>query len=140
MSFSAPTRERVGPVLPLAGMVDILFLLLVFFMTVSAFREQDTQIEVALPGQESSAAVASPSQIVITITADNEIYMGERSYTLDDLRATLGELARQFPDESVLIRGDESSSHGLNVRVLDLARAAGLRHASFATTKRASDL
>ncbi|MBI1336615.1 MAG: hypothetical protein GC164_06605 [Phycisphaera sp.] len=140
MSFSSPTRSRVGPVLPLASMVDILFITLVFFLAISQFRQQDRQIDVNLPGQQTSSKPASPTQIVITITPDSVIHMGTRSYTLNDLRQTLGELARRFPDESVLIRGDRESPLGLTVQVLDAARAAGLRNAYIATTRSADEL
>ena len=140
MSFTAPTRDRVGPLLPLASMVDVLFLLLIFFMTASVFREQEKQIDVSLPGQETPSEGGSKTQIVITITADGVIHMGENTFDLGQLRATLTRLAQQFPNESVVIRGDRDSSLGLTVQVLDTARAAGLRNVFIATTKAASEL
>jgi len=64
---------------------------------------------VSLPATESGRATDSPTQIVITITADDAIYMGDRRYEPDRLRRTLGQLAAQFPDETVVIRGDQGS-------------------------------
>lgn len=137
MSFTASTRDRNPPILPLAGLVDIMFLLLIFFMTTSIFREQERLIEVLLPSTESQisgAAYASP--IVITVTADDGIYMGGHRYDLDELRRTLAEL----PNEPVEIRGDSNSRLGLSVQIMDAAYAAGLKNVFLATTKRASEI
>lgn len=140
MSFSDSSRIRVTPALPLTSMVDILFLLLIFFLTASVFRDQDRQIDVALPATHSSTTGGSRTQIVITITADGQTYMGDRAYEPQALRQVLGELAKQYPDESVVIRADQNSLTGAAVRVMDIVYASGLRQVYLATTKQAQDL
>ena len=128
MSFTASQRQRSGPVLPLAGMVDVLFLLLIFFMITSIFREFDKQIEVSLPATETGTTVESPMKVVITITKNDEIFIGDRQYDLDNLRQMLAKLAAAFPDESVVIRGDRGSRLGTAVNVMDIAYAANLNN------------
>ena len=140
MSFSDSSRNRVSPVFPLASMVDILFLLLIFFLTASVFRDQDRQIDVSLPPAESSTATASQTQIVITVTAEGRTFMGDKAYEPQALRQVLQQLASQFPDEAVVIRADQNSQTGSAIRVLDLVYASGLRNVYIATTKNASDL
>ena len=137
MSFVAESRLRTRPVLPLAGMVDVLFLLLIFFMTASVFREQELQIPVELPATET-AQVAAPdpaTRIVVTVTADGRIFLGEREVSADELKVMFRELADQFPHESVIVRGDRDSRFGLAVHVMDLAQQAGIRDVSVATIK-----
>lgn len=140
MSFSAPSRDRNPPVLPLASMVDIMFLLLIFFLTTAAFREQERQMDVDLPAAENSSGASSRTQVVITVTEDGTIYMGDRTYTLAALKQTLGKLAKQFPDEAVIIRGDSGSRFGQAIAVADIVYASGLRHVSFATIRKRSEL
>lgn len=140
MSFASESRPRTQPVLPLSAMVDMLFLLLVFFMTVSAFREQDKQIDVSLPDTQTATAPQSKTPIIVTITEKGEIYIGDRPYQLDQLQATMGKLAQQFPNEMVVVRGDKGSAFGLAVQVMDVARASGLRNISIATSKLQSQL
>ena len=135
MSFTAPTRERSGPMLSLAGMVDIMFLLLVFFMTTSVFREKDQLIDVALPAAEAGTSAASATRIVITITADDEIYIGEKRYTVAALRRTLRQLAAQFPEESVVIRGDRGSRLQTAVSVMDIVYGAHLTNVALGTNQ-----
>lgn len=140
MSFSDSSRNRVSPVFPLASMVDILFLLLIFFLTASVFRDQDRQIDVSLPPADSSTATSSQTQIVITVTAEGRTFMGDKAYEPQALRQVLQQLASQFPDEAVVIRADQNSQTGSAIRVLDLVYASGLRNVYIATTKNASDL
>lgn len=128
MSFTAPIRVRTAPTLPLAAMVDILFLLLVFFLTAAAFREQDRVIEVVLPGTETDLRVEPATPIVITVDAEGRTFIGDRSYTLDELTNKLAVRASQYPDEWIDIRGDAKATHGRIVRVLDMITATGLHN------------
>ena len=139
MSFTTSTRARGGPALPLAGMVDVLFLLLIFFMTTSVFREQDQQIAVTLPATDAGAAATVATQIVITITADDRMYIGEKHYPPRQLRRTLKQLAVQFPNESVVIRGDRGSRLDTAVGVMDIAHAANLTDVSIGTRQPATE-
>ncbi len=135
MSFTTSTRPRGGPALPFAGMVDVLFLLLIFFMTTSVFREQDQQIAVSLPATDAGSATTMATQIVITITEDDQIYIGEKHYTPQQLHRTLKQLAVQFPNESVVIRGDRDSRLDTAVGVMDIAYAAKLTSVSIGTRR-----
>lgn len=137
MSFAAPMRERSRPVLPLAAMVDILFLLLIFFMTVSVFREQDVYVEVAPPAIESGQPGTGGSAIIITVTGDGDIYIGDRRFTLPELRAALNDLSQQFANEPVYIRGDESATHGRVMQVKDTIFESGFTNVYDAVVKKA---
>lgn len=140
MSFSAPTRERSAPALPLAGFVDILFLLLVFFLTAGVMKEQERQVPIALFDAESAELSAEAgTQLVVTTTAEGELFLGPRPVTLDQLQGLLVELAERFPDESLVLRGDVASNFGLNMQVVDLARLAGITDVRLATTQPAGE-
>lgn len=141
MSFTAETRQRSLPVLPLASIVDILFLLLTFFLTTSALREQELQMGVELPQAESGTTAVSPAtQTIISISADDRIFLGERELPLPTLRQTLQELAKVSPSDSVVVRGDRTASYGLAVQVMDIAQQAGFRDVSVATVKGIEDI
>ena len=127
MSFTAPSRERSGPVLPLASMIDVLFLLLIFFLTSSVMREQELQMRITLPASSS----ADPSEtrrapIVVTIDAQGELFMGERAVTLDELRDAIQTLVAEFPQETMLVRADTQAPTGSTIAVIDMGYAMGL--------------
>ena len=141
MAFCSPTRQRSGPVLPLASMIDVLFLLLIFFMTASVYREDEKLIPVSLPRQESADTSGGlHTQLIITVKDQGQIYVGAKQYTIPTLRETLTTLVRQFPNESVVIRGDQNSRLGLTVQIMDMAYEVGLRNVYLATTKKESEL
>jgi biopolymer transport protein ExbD len=136
MSFTAETRPRLKPTLPLAPMVDMMFLLVIFFMTASVFRDQELQIDVALPAAaQAQPGSALATRIILTVTADNRLFLGQRELTPPELLATLTELARQFPDEAVVIRGDRASQYGVAVEAMDIARQAGFTNVTLAAVE-----
>lgn len=139
MSFSSPTRSRLSPVLPLAGMIDIVFLLLILFVTVSTVREREWLIDVSLPATQAALPAAARTQTVVTVTADGSLYLGDvqRPLTPDELRARLAEVARFSPAETVVVRGDQSSRLADSVRVIDIARSVGIQNVHLATVRRA---
>lgn len=140
MSFSTQTRERSAPVLPLAGMVDVLFLLLIFFMTASVFRDSELSMDVSLPTSETAAAAVGPAQqIIVTIGPDDRVFLGERPVPIGELRGILEELRAIAGDEAVVVRADEAASAGTMVRVMDLAQQAGLTETSIATIRPAEE-
>lgn len=140
MSFTTPTRAQRRSA-PLAPIIDILFLLLIFFVTTSNFRAQEQQISVALPAAGSAeAAEASENELVVNVEADGTILIGPSEYTPQELRQTLRELVRDYPNERVVIRGDKDAAHGHIVRVMDTVRAAGVRNIIIAAVKRASEV
>ncbi|MEM6458042.1 MAG: biopolymer transporter ExbD [Planctomycetota bacterium] len=140
MSFATQTRERSAPVLPLAGMVDILFLLLIFFMTASVFRDAELSMDVALPTSETAEAAVGPAnQIIITIDAENRVFLGERAVPIENLRGILEDLVAVAPNDAAVIRADGDADWGVGVRVMDLAQQAGLTQVQAATIRPAEE-
>jgi len=126
MSFAAESRERAQPMLPLAAMVDILFLLLVFFITASTFKKQEPAIRIDLtPAQTGQVQSTQKTVTVITVTADNQIFIGDRVFTRQDTAEYLQALFSTAPDEPIFIRGDEHADLGACIRLFDDAQAAG---------------
>ena len=147
MSFAAPTVQRSQPVLPLAAMVDMLFLLLIFFLHAAALREEQREMPIQLQDTESGETRRSTVPIYITIPPENESFIGPRSYTPESLKAALTAIGSPAPGESatehaarlqrtpVVIRGDRTSNLGTTLEVLGLARASGLTNVVMETKK-----
>jgi biopolymer transport protein ExbD len=138
MSFTSETRERSRPVLPLAGMVDILFLLLVFFITASSLKEQEAAIPLELtPAESAQVAARGATPSVINIKDNGEVYWGGGAspISLPALRQKLQQLSELPSEETVLIRGDKNSNFGLFVRVTDMAKQAGIAAVDIAAAR-----
>jgi biopolymer transport protein ExbD len=130
---------------PPTTMVDVLFLTLAFFITLSTFssqaEEREREIDVSLPESRAENPETSGRVPTITVRTDGSVYMAGTAYTDEALRAKLEALQREFGTSerplAVLIRGDAGAAYGRVVEVIQIARAAGLTNAKLAAVRRA---
>jgi len=121
------------PGFQLAPMIDIIFLLLCFFVTSQIYSQWETEIDIKLPSSETGAAPQRlPGEIIINIRSDGTVVVNRQE--LDDaaLSGKLAEVVRYFPGQPVLIRADKATDYEHLIRVLDLCRKADVWNISFA--------
>jgi len=118
--------------LDMTPMLDIVFIMLIFFIVTASFVKE-SGIEVNRPGAQT-AEVKAQGNILIAITAQNEIWMDRRRIDPAAVRANVERLRAENPGGSVVVQADETSHNGLLVRVIDQARLAGVDHVSVAAT------
>lgn len=136
MGFAAESRERARPVLPLAGLIDVLFLLLIFVMSTYSIREQELEIDVGLPAAETGeAGTADALKVVISFDQDGRLFLGDRTVAMADLRGELEELASFAPDQPVIVRGDARAQYGVLLEIMDQAKLAGLNDVKLAVVR-----
>ncbi len=128
MSFSSESRQRSAPVLPMAAMVDMLFLLLIFFLYQASKREQEREMPVNLQAAASAYESNSIPGITVTIDEQNRIFIGSRQYTPNALVPVFAALASQLPGDTVIVRADKTTDTGVTIQVIDMIRTAKLRH------------
>lgn len=124
--------DEADPV-PLAPLIDIVFLTLVFFMVTSIYSTLEAEIDITLP-TASSAQLDERLQgeIFINLKADGSIVLNERTVSLEELRDVLGRVAEYFPGGSVIIRGDRDADLGMAIAILDACRQVDIQNVSFA--------
>jgi len=115
--------------LDVTPLIDVVFLLLIFFMLTSTFVLQPG-IKVKLPRAITSEALREKN-LVIVITAGGKIYLDNEIISLDELSAGLEKAARD--ERAVLIKADQKISLGRVVEVWDLCRDVGITQVSIAT-------
>jgi len=122
--------ERALRTLDIAPLIDVVFLLLIFFMLTSSFIFQPG-IRVNLP-RAITSDMLSEENAIITITAENLIYYNQKLVTLKELSSILKKVASaRLP---VLIRADKKTSLGRIVVVWDICRQEGVSQVNIATT------
>lgn len=122
MQFEGRRHSSPGP--NLTPLIDIVFLLLVFFMLTSHFV-QEQSIDIELPVAESGDAVGEDSRLEVVIASDGRLLMNDHFIEEASLQEVLREELEKRNDKVVRIRGDRASSLGRTVTVLDAARRAG---------------
>jgi len=130
MNFARRPQEDLT--LDLTPLIDVVFLLLIFFMVTTTFATQ-SGIGVKLP-EATAQERPSTEAVSISIKATGELFLDEKPVTREALRAGLKTLEQQRGAETVVVvRADESVAHGRVVEAMDAARTAGFRKLAIAT-------
>ena len=114
----------------LTPMLDVVFIMLIFFIVTASFVKE-AGIDVSRPSA-STAERKERGNILIAITANDQIWMDRRQVDVRALRANIERLHAENPQGSVVIQADKNSKNGLLVEVMDAARASGVTNVSLA--------
>jgi biopolymer transport protein ExbD len=120
--------------LNLAPMIDVVFLLLIFFMVATTYATIEEQIDLDLPvAQSGETPTEVPDELVVDVDREGNLFLAGAPIDEGGLTALFERTARADPDTPVTVRGDERSNLGRIVGVLDLCRLAGLTNAGLRT-------
>jgi biopolymer transport protein ExbD len=126
--------ERI--VFQIAPMVDILLFLLVFFILTWNFSRNEAELDVKVPAaQEGKESRRPAGEVILNVKKDGGIVMNRRPMSSEELLETLTRIAKLYPDQAVILRGDENADYRFVVDVLDICRAANIWNVAFATSK-----
>lgn len=101
------TNSEELPAINLTSMIDVLFLLIIFFMVGTRFSESERQIQLTLPKSASPTAMLSqPSSKIVTMYADGSIEMDGARLNIQQLTTTLVPLVQNYADLRVQLRAD----------------------------------
>ncbi len=117
-------------------LVDVLFILIIFFVVTSTFIEQPG-VKLELP----KATTARPEKVekaVLTITRDQKLFFKGEAISLDALPERIQQAMAQSADHSLIINADEHVEHGFVIQVMDIARQNGVQKVVIATKARES--
>jgi biopolymer transport protein ExbD len=114
----------------LTPMLDVVFIMLIFFIVTASFVKE-AGIDVNRPNA-ATAERKEKGNILVAISADNEIWIDRRQVDPRALRANIERMHAENPLGSVVIQADEESKHKLLVQVMDAARSAGVTNVSIA--------
>lgn len=114
----------------LTPLVDVVFLLLIFFLTATTFQKDEVEMDLELPEATSGAPRGASDVLVIQVAKDGTLLADGRSVTLQALRQKLKAAAARNKDQKVSIRGDRRTQFGPVATVLDACRSAKLRSIS----------
>ena len=120
MEFYRAKKEK--PHIDIAPLVDIIFLLLIFFMLTSNFIKPMIKMELPKALFEEKLEKVD---LVVTVDAENRIFINREEISFDDLKLKLEERMASLGKYDVIFRGDTSIGYEMFVKVLDVAKTAG---------------
>ena len=133
MNFT-PKRKPKAPTVALTSMLDVIFLLLCFFVTASVYSQWESEISIQLPNARTGEDPDRlPGEIIANIAKDGTVRVNGAELTLDDLGNRLRKIAKFYPGQAVIVRADKETSYDALVKVIDVCRGAGVWNFSLAT-------
>ncbi len=114
----------------LTPMLDVVFIMLIFFIVTASFVKE-SGIDVNRPNA-ATAERKEKGNILVAISADNQIWIAKRQVDPRALRANIERMHAENPNGAVIIQADEESKNKLLVQVMDAARMAGVKNVSIA--------
>jgi len=125
------------PEINLTPLIDVVFLLLIFFMVSTTFEHQ-SRIQVELPEATAAATKPDDESLEIVIDIEGRYFIGERQVVNTSLKTLKGAIRKALGEREgipVIIRADANTPHQAVVRALDATAQLGLVHISLATSK-----
>jgi biopolymer transport protein ExbD len=114
-------------------LVDVVLVLLIIFMATTAFVKE-SGLNMKLPAAKTTEVTPEDTKdINIALTRDNKIYLDGKLATEDNVQAAMVERAKKNSEARVIIKGDENIEYKRVVRVMDMAKQAGLPKVSLGT-------
>lgn len=127
-------RARIHSHLDIAPLIDIVFLLLVFFMLTSTFLVPEA-IELELP-ESASATATDITPITVALNASGELALNGNAISLDQLRQAIKPLIADNTDVAITLKSDARTEVQQLLKVMDEIRAAGGSNLALATTQK----
>ena len=126
MNFAV--RKRRAPSIIIVSLVDILTILLIFFVVSTTFKKDQPEVQINLP--ESKTATKAPAELehaIVTVDEADGIKLNDRPVAVDELESAVRNLS-QTQKASLALQADRKASFGTIIKVMDALKLAGVRN------------
>jgi len=121
-------RKRRAPSIIIVSLVDILTILLIFFVVSTTFKKDQPEVQINLP--ESKTATTAPGELdhaILTVSDTDEIKLDGQTVAVDDLEKAVRNLS-ETKRSSLALQADKKASFGIIVKVMDSLKLAGVKN------------
>lgn len=134
------TEEPDEADLNLTPMIDIVMLLIIFFMVGTKFSEAERQFDIKLPTvSEAQPLTSRPDEVVINVDKEGHIFVGEDEFQLNELADEMSRVKANYEDQTVIIRGDGQGQYQIIMDVLASCKQAGINNIQLASRLKAPE-
>ncbi|MBC8499533.1 MAG: biopolymer transporter ExbD [Candidatus Atribacteria bacterium] len=127
-----PHLSKKSAKFDLTPLIDVVFLLLIFFMLTTTFVNLENRVKVNLPSGDFAAAESSEN-IIITITENNTVYFNGKLIDPLKLTESVAINIKDEPEKIVVLEADQNVLHGKVIRIMDLIKKGGAERIAIAT-------
>ena len=127
MNFRPKNKSR-GLIINVTTLIDVMFLLLIFFMVTSTFKNQPA-INLVLP-RSATASETVDTPAVLFLTSEGLVYLNDTLMDKETLAARLKEMHDESGEDRMVLRADEDAAHGDVVELIDTIKQSGFTRVS----------
>jgi biopolymer transport protein ExbD len=121
-------RKRRAPSIIIVSLVDILTILLIFFVVSTTFKKDQPEVQINLP--DSKTATSAPAELdhaLVTVSKDNEVKLDGNTIAVEELEGAVRNLSAT-QKSSLALQADKDASFGTIIKVLDALKLAGVKN------------
>jgi biopolymer transport protein ExbD len=135
MALRSLTDDEPG--MNMTPMIDVVFLLIIFFMVGTKFYELEREFDVQVPEvSQANPLTSAPEEIIVSVQRDGKVFLGEEPTTLVQLTERLADARARYADQAVLVRGDGATAYQRVADVLAACTQAGIGHLNLGVRQR----
>ena len=127
-----PNRKKSKPQIVLTNLVDIIFLLVFFFMISSSFAKNTNKMPVNLPSA-TSAATIDGENMTIQVSKIGKLYIKKKQVKVSELISKIKSYVSKSPSRPILLEADKEADYGRVVHILDIIRSNGATNIGLST-------
>ncbi len=121
------TKQRRTPTINIVSLVDILCILLIFFVVTTVFKKEEPVIRLDLPKSSQGKLVDPNAPIVIFVTEEEKVFLGDNPIVpASNLSEALQKLRKELPNSKFALKSSKKAPFGIIVQVMDAAKEAGI--------------
>ena len=131
-----PQTQHTGEGPNLTPVIDVVFLLLIFFLVATRFDQEEREMPIELPEVVQAQPLSMIPELIVNVSSDGKYKVVRKEYTETELLRILQESRRNNPNQSVLIRADGETAWKFGVRVMGLCNKADIENYRVAALER----
>ena len=129
-------KKRRAPSIIIVSLVDVLTILLIFFVVSTTFKRDQPQVQINLPDAKTATAVpAELEHAIVTVDQNDEVNLDGRAVAVDELEAAVRDLP-PTKRSSLALQADKKASFGVIIKVMDALKLAGVKNLPAFTNER----
>lgn len=129
-------KKRRRVTINITSLIDVVLLLLIFFMVSTNFIEQPG-MKLDLPDSETASSSAAGNELEVIVQSDGSLFLNGEAIKIEELRIQFEKFATESSPQSLFLKADKNVTHGIVMEVMDIARLTGIQKIIIASTKKA---
>lgn len=121
------SEPELSTSIEMTPIIDMVFLLLIFFLVATTFHQTEREMQIALPVASSSAPISAVlKELIVNVDVDGRIIVAGRTVEAEELRSIVTQAVTVNPEQKVTVRGDRGTAYANIIVVLDICKGAGI--------------